>query len=34
MIHIKEQKFGLNSNSDIELLDESYFDILNELTSY
>jgi len=34
MIHIKEQKSGLNSNSDIELLDESYFDILNELTSY
>jgi len=32
MIHIKEQNFSLNLNSDTELLDESYFDILNELT--
>jgi len=32
MIHIKEQKVGLNLNSDTELLDESYFDILNELS--
>jgi len=32
MIHIKEQKAGLNLNSDIELLNESYFDILRELT--
>jgi len=32
MIHIKKQKNGLNLNSDTELLDESYFDILNELT--
>jgi len=29
MIHIKEQKNGLNYMSDIELLDECYFDILN-----
>jgi len=34
MIHIKEQKAGLNLNSDTELLNESYFDILNELTSH
>jgi len=32
MIHIKEQKSGLNLNSDTELLDESSFDILKELT--
>jgi len=32
MIHIKEQKAGLNLNSDTELLNESYFDILNKLT--
>jgi len=31
MIHIKEQSVGLNLNSDTELLDDSYFDILNEL---
>jgi len=30
MIHIKEQKVGLNLNSDSKLLDDSYFDILNE----
>jgi len=34
MIHIKEQKYSLNLNSDTELLDESYFDILKELTSH
>jgi len=34
MIHIKEQKTGLNLNSDTELLDESYFDILKELATY
>jgi len=34
MIHIKEQNISLNLNSDSELLDESYFDILNELASY
>jgi len=34
MIHIKEQKVSLNLNSDTELLDECYFDTLNELTSY
>jgi len=33
MIHIKEQKEGLNLNSDTELLNESYFDILSELTN-
>jgi len=31
MIHIKEQKNGLNLNSNTELLDESYFNILNGL---
>jgi len=34
MIHIKEQKVSLNLNSDTELLDDSYFDILNELISH
>jgi len=34
MIHIKEQKVSLNLNSDTELLDESYFDILYELTNH
>jgi len=34
MIHIKEQKISLNLNSDTELLDDSYFDILNELISH
>jgi len=34
MIHIKEQKAGLNLNSDTELLDEAYFDILDELTNH
>jgi len=34
MIYIKEQKVSLNLNSDTELLDETYFDILNELTSH
>jgi len=31
MIHIKEQNIGLNLNSDTELLNDFYFDILNEL---
>jgi len=34
MIHIKEQKASLNLNSNIELLDEFYFDILNELACH
>jgi len=33
MIHIKEQKNGLNHMSDTELLDECYFDILNVLAN-
>ncbi|XP_077273242.1 uncharacterized protein LOC143903487 [Temnothorax americanus] len=33
MIHIKEQKNGINSNKDTELLDGSYFNILNELSN-
>jgi len=33
MIHIKEQKVSLNLNN-TELLDKTYFDILNELTSH
>jgi len=33
MIHIKEQNVRLNLNSDTELFDESYSDILNELAS-
>jgi len=34
MIHIKEQKISLNLNSDTELLDDTYFDILSELAHY
>jgi len=34
MIHIKEQKCGLNLNSNTELLDASYSHILNELANY
>jgi len=34
MIHIKEQKVSLNLNSDTELLDKTYFDILEELVHY
>jgi len=34
MIHIKEQKVSLNLNSDTELLDETYFDIIKELGHY
>jgi len=34
MIHIKEQKVSLNLKSDTDLLDDSYFDILNELINY
>jgi len=33
MIHIKEQKNGLNYMGDTELLDECYFDILNVLAN-
>jgi len=32
MIHIKELKDSLNLNSDTELLEDSYFDILNWLS--
>jgi len=31
MIHIREQKNGLNLKKDTELLDESYFNILDRL---
>jgi len=34
MIHIKEQNISLNLNSDTELLDDTYFDILSELAHY
>jgi len=34
MIHIKEQKVGLNLNNDSELLDDSYFNILNLLLKF
>jgi len=30
----KEQKNGLNLNMDMELLDESYFDILDRLVTH
>jgi len=32
MIHIKEQKNGLKLNKDTEMLDLSYFNILDKLT--
>jgi len=32
MLHIKEQKKGINSQTDTEFLDESYYCILNDLT--
>jgi len=32
MIHIKEQKNGVNCKKDTEMLDGSYFNILHELT--
>lgn len=32
MLHIKEQKNGINSNKDTEMLDCAYFNILDELT--
>jgi len=32
MIHIREQKNGLNLKEDTELLEESYFNILDKLT--
>jgi len=34
MIHIKEQNISLNLNRYRELLDDSYFDILDELANY
>lgn len=33
MIHIKEQKQGINLNTDTELLDESYFNNLHKLSN-
>jgi len=33
MLHIKEQKHGINNNTDTELLDEAYFDILDEIAN-
>jgi len=33
MIHIKEQKNGLNLKKDTDLFDESYFDILEVLSN-
>jgi len=32
MIHIKEQKHGINLNNDTELLNDTYFDILDKLS--
>lgn len=34
MIHIKEQKNGINLKTDTELLDSAYFDIINELSKF
>lgn len=31
ILHIKEQSHGLNSMNDIDLLDTSYFDLLNKM---
>jgi len=33
MLYIKEQSNGINAQTDTELLDESYFDILNLLSN-
>jgi len=33
MIHIEKQKNSLSLNSDTELLDDSYFVVLNKLTN-
>jgi len=33
MIHIKKQKNGINSHTDINLLDNLYFNILDKPTS-
>jgi len=32
MMHIKQQKNGINLNNDTELLDDAYFDILDKLS--
>ena len=34
MIHIKEQKHGINNNTDTDLLDNAYFDILDEIANF
>lgn len=34
MIHIKEQKHGINNNTDTELLNSAYFDILEEIANF
>jgi len=34
MIHIKEQKNDINSQTDTELLDNSYFSILDQLSKF
>ncbi|XP_024868999.1 uncharacterized protein LOC112452813 [Temnothorax curvispinosus] len=33
MLHIKEQKNGINSNTDTDYLDDSYFSVLDELAN-
>jgi len=33
MLHIKEQKRGINSQKDTEFLNESYFHLLNNLSN-
>jgi len=32
MLYIKEQKNGINAQTDTELLDNAYFDILDQLS--
>jgi len=32
MLHIKEQKKGMNSQKDTEFLDETYYSVLNDLS--
>jgi len=34
MLHIKEQANGINAQTDTELLDESYFDVLDSLSKF
>jgi len=34
MLHIKEQKNGINAQNDTDLLDNAYMDILDQLSNF